>query len=378
MHKSLKIGLVCYPTFGGSGIVATELGKALAEKGHEIHFITYSKPVRMDWFTKNMYYHEVSVSDYPLFEYAPYELLLSSKLVDVAINQKLDILHVHYAIPHASAAFSAQQILKTRNIDLPFITTLHGTDITLLGKDKSFQPVIEFAINQSDAVTAVSESLKEDTYQFFDIKKNIEVIPNFIDPSLYRFAEDIELRAQFAEKDEVIITHISNFRKVKRVDDVIRIFEGVQQQLSAKLLMVGDGPELHQVKNLARELGISDKVFFLGKSKRIEQITSISDVFLLPSETESFGLVALEAMASGVAVVSSNVGGLPEVNKDGLTGFLNEVGDIEGMIASVLTILKDKDTLARFKTNALEHSQKFELNKIVPVYENLYLSLVKH
>ena len=378
MHKSLKIGLVCYPTFGGSGIVATELGKALAEKGHEIHFITYSKPVRMDWFTKNMYYHEVSVSDYPLFEYAPYELLLSSKLVDVAINQKLDILHVHYAIPHASAAFSAQQILKTRNIDLPFITTLHGTDITLLGKDKSFQPVIEFAINQSDAVTAVSESLKEDTYQFFDIKKNIEVIPNFIDPSLYRFAEDIELRAQFAEKDEVIITHISNFRKVKRVDDVIRIFEGVQQQLSAKLLMVGDGPELHQVKNLARELGISDKVFFLGKSKRIEQITSISDVFLLPSETESFGLVALEAMASGVAVVSSNVGGLAEVNKDGVTGFLNDVGDIEGMIASVLTILKDKDTLARFKTNALEHSQKFELNKIVPVYENLYLSLVKH
>ena len=378
MHKSLKIGLVCYPTFGGSGIVATELGKALAEKGHEIHFITYSKPVRMDWFTKNMYYHEVSVSDYPLFEYAPYELLLSSKLVDVAINQKLDILHVHYAIPHASAAFSAQQILKTRNIDLPFITTLHGTDITLLGKDKSFQPVIEFAINQSDAVTAVSESLKEDTYQFFDIKKDIEVIPNFIDPSLYRFAEDIELRAQFAEKDEVIITHISNFRKVKRVDDVIRIFEGVQQQLSSKLLMVGDGPELHQVKNLARELGISDKVFFLGKSKRIEQITSISDVFLLPSETESFGLVALEAMASGVAVVSSNVGGLPEVNKDGVTGFLNEVGDIEGMIASVLTILKDKDTLARFKTNALEHSQNFELNKIVPVYENLYLSLVKH
>lgn len=378
MYKSLKIGLVCYPTFGGSGIVATELGKALAEKGHEIHFITYSKPVRMDWFTKNMYYHEVSVSDYPLFEYAPYELLLSSKLVDVAINQKLDILHVHYAIPHASAAFYAQQILKTRNIDLPFITTLHGTDITLLGKDKSFQPVIEFAINQSDAVTAVSESLKEDTYQFFDIKMNIEVIPNFIDPTLYHFAEDIELRAQFAEKDEVIITHISNFRKVKRVDDVIRIFEGIQQQLSAKLLMVGDGPELHQVKNFAKELGIFDKVFFLGKSKRIEQITSISDVFLLPSETESFGLVALEAMASGVAVVSSNVGGLPEVNKDGVTGFLNEVGDIEGMIASVLTILKDKDTLARFKTNAIEHSQNFELNKIVPIYENLYLSLVKH
>jgi N-acetyl-alpha-D-glucosaminyl L-malate synthase BshA len=376
MHKSLKIGLVCYPTFGGSGIVATELGKALAEKGHEVHFITYSKPVRMDWFTKNMYYHEVSVSDYPLFEYTPYELLLSSRLVDVAINQQLDVLHVHYAIPHASAAYSAKQILKTKDIDLPFITTLHGTDITLLGKDKSFQPVIEFAINQSDAVTAVSESLKKDTYQFFDIKKNIEVIPNFIDPSLYRFAKDLELRSQFADEDDVVITHISNFRKVKRVDDVIRIFEGVQQQVSAKLLMVGDGPELHQVKNLARELGISDKVFFLGKSKRIEQITSISDVFLLPSETESFGLVALEAMASGVAVVSSNVGGLPEVNIDGVTGFLNEVGDIEGMIDSVLTILKDKDTLVRFKSNALEHSQHFELDKIVPVYEELYLSLV--
>ena len=377
MHKSLKIGLVCYPTFGGSGIVATELGKALAEKGHEVHFITYSKPVRMDWFTKNMYYHEVSVSDYPLFEYTPYELLLSSRLVDVAINQQLDVLHVHYAIPHASAAYSAKQILKTKDIDLPFITTLHGTDITLLGKDKSFQPVIEFAINQSDAVTAVSESLKKDTYQFFDIKKNIEVIPNFIDPSLYRFAKDLELRSQFADEDDVVITHISNFRKVKRVDDVIRIFEGVQQQVSAKLLMVGDGPELHQVKNLARELGISDKVFFLGKSKRIEQITSISDVFLLPSETESFGLVALEAMASGVAVVSSNVGGLPEVNIDGITGFLNEVGDIEGMIDSVLTILKDKDTLVRFKSNALEHSQHFELDKIVPVYEELYLSLVQ-
>ena len=377
IYKSLKIGLVCYPTFGGSGIVATELGKALAEKGHEVHFITYSKPVRMDWFTKNMYYHEVSVSDYPLFEYTPYELLLSSRLVDVAINQQLDVLHVHYAIPHASAAYSAKQILKTKEIDLPFITTLHGTDITLLGKDKSFQPVIEFAINQSDAVTAVSESLKKDTYQFFDIKKNIEVIPNFIDPSLYRFAKDLELRSQFADEDDVVITHISNFRKVKRVDDVIRIFEGVQQQVSAKLLMVGDGPELHQVKNLARELGISDKVFFLGKSKRIEQITSISDVFLLPSETESFGLVALEAMASGVAVVSSNVGGLPEVNIDGVTGFLNEVGDIEGMIDSVLTILKDKDTLVRFKSNALEHSQHFELDKIVPVYEELYLSLVQ-
>ena len=376
MNKTLKIGVVCYPTFGGSGIVATELGKAFAERGHEVHFITYSKPVRMDWFTKNMYYHEVSVSDYPLFEYAPYELLLSSKLVDVAINQKLDLLHVHYAIPHASAAYSAKQILKSRNIDLPFITTLHGTDITLLGKDKSYQPVIEFAINKSDAVTAVSESLKKDTYQFFDVKKEIKVIPNFIDPSLYRFAKDLELRSQFANDDDVVITHISNFRKVKRVDDVIRIFEGVQKQMSAVLLMVGDGPELHQVKHLSKELGIDHKVFFLGKSKRIEQITSISDVFLLPSETESFGLVALEAMASGVAVVSSNVGGLPEVNIDGVTGFLKDVGDVEGMTASVLEILKDEDNLSHFKANALKHAQNFELSKIVPLYERLYHSLL--
>jgi N-acetyl-alpha-D-glucosaminyl L-malate synthase BshA len=376
MKKVLKIGVVCYPTFGGSGIVATELGKALAERGHEVHFITYSKPVRMDLFTKNMYYHEVSVLDYPLFEYAPYELLLSSKLVDVAINQKLNILHVHYAIPHASAAFSAKQILKSRNIDLPFITTLHGTDITLLGKDKSYQPVIEFAINQSDAVTAVSESLKQDTYQFFDVEKDIQVIPNFIDPSLYRDENDMSLRAQFANSEDVMITHISNFRKVKRIADVVHIFYGIHQQLSAKLLMVGDGPELESAKTLVQQLGIEENVFFLGKSKRIEQITCISDLFLLPSEAESFGLVALEAMASGVAVVSSNVGGLPEVNIDGYTGFLKDVGDIEGMIESALEILKDKDTLAKFKSNALEHAQNFDLSKIVPLYEKLYFDLV--
>jgi L-malate glycosyltransferase len=376
MKKVLKIGVVCYPTFGGSGIVATELGKALAERGHEVHFITYSKPVRMDLFTKNMYYHEVSVLDYPLFEYAPYELLLSSKLVDVAINQKLNILHVHYAIPHASAAFSAKQILKSKNIDLPFITTLHGTDITLLGKDKSYQPVIEFAINQSDAVTAVSESLKQDTYQFFNVEKDIQVIPNFIDPSLYHDENDKNLRAQFANSEDVVITHISNFRKVKRIADVVHIFYGIQQQLSAKLLMVGDGPELESAKTLVQQLGIEENVFFLGKSKRIEQITCISDLFLLPSEAESFGLVALEAMASGVSVVSSNVGGLPEVNIDGYTGFLKDVGDIDGMTESALEILKDKDTLAKFKSNALEHAQKFDLSKIVPLYEKLYFDLV--
>ena len=376
MQKQLKIGVVCYPTFGGSGIVATELGKAFAERGHEVHFITYSKPVRMDMFTENMFYHEVSVSDYPLFEYAPYELLLSSKLVDVAISQQLDLLHVHYAIPHASAAYSAKQILKSRDIDLPFITTLHGTDITLLGKDKSYQPVIEFAINQSDAVTAVSESLKEDTYRFFNVDKNIKVIPNFVDFSLYKNGVDAKLRSSFASEEERIVTHISNFRKLKRVDDVIHIFEGIQQNISAKLLMVGEGPELEGVRALAKSKGLEDKIFFLGKSKRIEQITQISDLFLLPSETESFGLVALEAMASSVPVVSSNVGGLPEVNIEGKTGFLRPVGDVDSMTSAALTILKDKTSLNQFKKNALEHAKTFDLDTIVPLYEYLYRSLV--
>jgi len=376
MQKKLKIGVVCYPTFGGSGIVATELGKAFAERGHEVHFITYSKPVRMDMFTENMFYHKVSVADYPLFEYAPYELLLSSKLVDVAISQQLDLLHVHYAIPHASAAYSAKQILKSRDIDLPFITTLHGTDITLLGKDKSYQPVIEFAINQSDAVTAVSESLKDDTYRFFKVYKNIKVIPNFVDFSLYENGVDTKLRSSFAIEDERIITHISNFRKLKRVDDVIHIFEGIQQNISAKLLMVGEGPELEGVRALAKSKGLEDKIFFLGKSKRIEQITQISDLLLLPSETESFGLVALEAMASSVPVVSSNVGGLPEVNIEGKTGFLRPVGDIDSMISVALTILKDETSLNQFKKNALEHAKTFDLDTIVPLYEELYRSLI--
>ena len=376
MQMKLKIGVVCYPTFGGSGIVATELGKAFAERGHEVHFITYSKPVRMDMFTENMFYHKVSVADYPLFEYAPYELLLSSKLVDVAISQQLDLLHVHYAIPHASAAYSAKQILKSRDIDLPFITTLHGTDITLLGKDKSYQPVIEFAINQSDAVTAVSESLKDDTYRFFKVYKNIKVIPNFVDFSLYENGVDTKLRSSFAIEDERIITHISNFRKLKRVDDVVHIFEGIQQNISAKLLMVGEGPELEGVRALAKSKGLEDKIFFLGKSKRIEQITQISDLLLLPSETESFGLVALEAMVSSVPVVSSNVGGLPEVNIEGKTGFLRPVGDIDSMISVALTILKDETSLNQFKKNALEHAKTFDLDTIVPLYEELYRSLI--
>ena len=375
MLRPLKIGVVCYPTFGGSGIIATELGKGLADRGHEVHFITYSKPVRMDLFTENMFYHEVSVIDYPLFEYAPYELLLSSKMVDVAITQGLDLLHVHYAIPHASAAYSAQQILKTKNIHLPFITTLHGTDITLLGKDKSYQPVIEFAINQSNAVTAVSQSLKKDTYSFFNIKKDIEVIPNFIDFDLFQKHEYSYLRQNYAQDDEVILTHISNFRKVKRVVDVLYIFERVQQKKAAKLLLVGDGPEIQNLRKETQVLGLEQKVHFLGKSHRIEQITAISDILLLPSEAESFGLVALEAMGAGVAIISSNVGGLPEVNVEGKTGFLRPVGDIEAMAQAALMILKDKPTLERFKQNAIQHSKKFDIKYVLPLYEKLYRSL---
>ena len=376
MSRQLKLGIFCYPTYGGSGIVATELGKAFAERGYEVHFITYDKPVRMDLFTENMFYHKVSGLDYPLFQYAPYELLLSSKLVEVAQSQSLDLLHVHYAIPHASAAHSAQQILKTKGLHLPFITTLHGTDITLLGKDKSYRPVIEFAINQSDAVTAVSNSLKEETHRFFDITKDIQVIPNFIDPSIHNIDKDMAFRQQLAHDNERIITHISNFRPLKRVDDVIRIFDGIQRQLAAKLLLVGQGPEIARITHLTQSLGLEQKVHFLGKSKRIEQITSISDLFLLPSEKESFGLVALEAMASGVPVISSNVGGLPEVNKEGVTGFLRPVGDVEGMTAKAIDILKDESTLREFKQKAHAHSRGFELSKIIPQYEELYHSLL--
>lgn len=376
MKRSLNIGVVCYPTFGGSGIVATELGKAFADRGHQVHFITYDKPVRMDLFTENMFYHKVSVLDYPLFEYAPYELLLTSKLVEVALTQKLDLLHVHYAIPHASAAYSAKQILQSKQCYLPFITTLHGTDITLLGKDKSYRPVIEFAINQSDAVTAVSNSLKQETLRFFEVNRDIEVIPNFIDPCLYKQTNNLALRRQFANDDERLITHVSNFRKVKRVDDVVRIFNGIQKQHAAKLVLVGEGPQMDAIKTLITSLGLDQKVHFLGKSKRIEQITCISDLFLLPSEKESFGLVALEAMASGVPVISSDVGGLPEVNKEGHTGFLKKVGDVEGMIEKAMEILKNDASLTTFKENALLHSKQFELQKVIPLYDNLYSRLV--
>ena len=375
MNKHLKIGIVCYPTYGGSGVVATELGIALADKGHEVHFISYDQPFRLDLYSENIYFHQVNVPDYPLFEYAPYELNLTSKLVDVAIHEKLNILHVHYAIPHASAAVNAKQILATYGIHIPIVTTLHGTDITLLGKDKSFKPVIEYAINQSDAVTAVSQNLKEETLLNFKIKDEIKVIPNFIDMSLYKQECNQVLRDKFAKKEEAILVHISNFRKVKRVQDVVKIFEKVNKQVPSKLFMIGDGPERLKAEQLCRKLGIAKHVRFLGKLKVIEKFLCIADVFVLPSETESFGLVALEAMASKVAVISTNSGGLPEVNIDGETGYLSDVGDVNKMANDTIHLLKDADKLNQFKNNALAHAKTFDLPNILPQYEAVYQEL---
>ena len=375
MTKHLKIGIVCYPTYGGSGVVATELGIALADKGHEVHFISYDQPFRLDLYSENIYFHQVNVPDYPLFEYAPYELNLTSKLVDVALHEKLNILHVHYAIPHASAAVNAKQILATYGIHIPIVTTLHGTDITLLGKDKSFKPVIEYAINQSDAVTAVSQNLKEETLLNFKIKDEIKVIPNFIDMSLYKQEYNQVLRDKFAEKEEAILVHISNFRKVKRVQDVVKIFEKVNKQVPSKLFMIGDGPERLKAEQLCRKLGIAKHVRFLGKLKVIEKFLCIADVFVLPSKTESFGLVALEAMASKVAVISTNSGGLPEVNIDGETGYLSDVGDVKKMANDTIALLKDTEKLNQFKNNALAHAKTFDLPNILPQYEAVYQEL---
>lgn len=378
MKDKIKIGIVCYPTYGGSGVVATELGVALSKKNYEVHFISYDQPFRLDLFSEKIYYHEVSVPQYPLFEYTPYELNLTSKLVDVAINEGLDLLHVHYAIPHASAAISAKQILSTQDINLPIVTTLHGTDITLLGKDTSFKPVIEFAINMSDIVTVVSKDLKNETLAHFNIKKEINVISNFIDYSLYEQNQNLILRNSFASNNEAIITHISNFREVKRVEDVIKIFYQVNKRKKAQLLMIGDGPDRSKCENLARKLGIYKKIKFLGKLKVIEDLLAISDIFLLPSQTESFGLVALEAMASNTAVVSSNSGGLPEVNIDGVTGFLSDVGDINKMSNDICYLITNSNLLNSFKSNALKHAKKFDLNNILPKYEEVYNKLINN
>jgi len=376
VSNNLKIGIVCYPTYGGSGVVATELGIALANKGHEVHFISYSQPFRLDAFSENTFFHEVRVPDYPLFDYTPYELNLTSKLVDVVMHEKLDLLHVHYAIPHASAAISAKLILETKGINIPIVTTLHGTDITLLGKDNSFKPVIEYAINKSDAVTAVSNDLRKETYSHFNIDKDIKMIPNFIDSTLYNKKQKDSFRKKFAAADEKIITHISNFRKVKRVEDVLSVFNKVQKKVKVKLLLIGDGPERERMERMCRKLDLCEKIKFMGKVKAVESFLSISDLFLLPSQTESFGLVALEAMASHVAVISTNSGGLAEVNVEGVTGYLSDVGDVKQMSENAIKLLSDDDLLSQFKENAFVHSQKFNLPNILPLYENLYCSLL--
>jgi len=373
----MKIGIVCYPTFGGSGVVATELGKALAAKGNKVHFISYQQPFKLDLFSENIFYHEVKVTDYPLFDYPPYELVLTSKLVDVVKFGKLDILHVHYAIPHASAAYMAQHILQSEGINIPFITTLHGTDITLVGKDKSFEPVITFAINESNAVTAVSESLKQDTLNHFKVKRHIDVIPNFICLNEYENIGDVNsIRNTFAPNNEKILIHVSNFRKVKRVEDVVKIFDLVRKKIPAKLLLIGDGPERYRLEEFCRIRNTCHLVHFLGKLKDTERILSASDLFLLTSESESFGLAALEAMAARVPVISSNTGGIPEVNKHGFSGFLSNVGDIEDMAKNAMYILSDEEILNRFKANAYEQAKKFDILKILPYYESLYKELI--
>lgn len=368
----MKIGIVCYPTFGGSGVMATELGLALADKGHEIHFITYQQPVRLNVFRPNIYYHEVIVPKYPLFDFPPYETALASTLVNVINHHDLDLLHVHYAIPHASSAYFARQMLKKQGKDIPFITTLHGTDITLVGKDSTYGCVVTFSINESDAITAVSDNLRDETFKSFAIEKEIKVIPNFVDANRFHLTNKEHFKKMLAPGGERILAHVSNFRKVKRVEDVLAIFEKVHQQMPSKLLMIGDGPERQNAEDLCRKMGITDDVRFLGKQDQMEEILNIADLFLLPSQYESFGLAALEAMACGVPVISSNAGGLPEINVHGKTGFLAEVGDVENMAQQAIHILDNEERLQEFKDNALAHAANFSIDKIVPMYEAVY------
>ncbi len=368
----MKIGILCYPTFGGSGVVATELGKAFASKGHCVHFITYSQPVRLDHYVENVFYHEVSVADYPLFQYAPYETALTSKLVDVALFEKLDLVHVHYAIPHASVAYMARKIMESHGLKLPFITTLHGTDITLVGKNESYNPVVTFAINESDAVTSVSDSLKVDTYKNFKINKEIEVIPNFIDLNRFTKLRKDHFRIAIAPNNEKLIIHASNFRPVKRVSDVIQVFNKIVEKIPSKLLLIGDGPDRDRCEKESRESPAGEHIRFLGKMDVVEEILSVGDVFLLPSETESFGLAALEAMACQVPVISTNTGGLPELNVNGETGFMSDVGDIDDMAKNAIYILEDENRLLKFKQQALNHARKFDIWQILPQYEKIY------
>lgn len=374
----MRIGIVCYPTFGGSGVIATELGMALASKGHEVHFVTYNQPVRLDFISHDLHFHEVLIEEYPLFQYQPYELALSTKLVDVISKHNLEVLHVHYAIPHAYAAFMAKMMLKEKGIDIKVVTTLHGTDITLVGSHPTYKTAVEFSINNSDVVTSVSESLKQDTLRLFKITNEIKVVHNFIDTEKYdRESLNECQRIAVAKPEERILTHISNFRPVKRIEDVIKIFYNIQKVISAKLLMVGEGPEKRKAELLVKKLGISDSVIFFGNSHEIAQILCYTDVFLLPSKSESFGLSALEAMAAKTAIISTNTGGLPEVNVHGETGYLSNLGDVEDMAKNAVEILNDDITLLNFKTNAKKHTKKFSLENILPIYEDIYSSVLE-
>jgi len=369
----LNIAIVCYPTFGGSGVVATELGIALSKMGHNIHFVTYNQPVRLDRInTPNLFFHEVNVPDYPLFKYQPYELALSSRLVDVVKAHSIDVLHVHYAIPHAYAAYMAKKMLLDEDISIPIVTTLHGTDITLVGSHPFYRPAVTFSINHSDCVTAVSESLKQDTLRLFDIKTEIKVIPNFIDTKKFENKEKPCERSLLAPTDDKIITHISNFRPLKRINDVIDVFEQISTNVSSKLLMVGEGPEKSKAMAYVKSKGLNEKMMFLGNSNEIDKILCYSDLFLLPSEMESFGLVALEAMANGVPVISSNAGGLSEVNKHGFSGFLSDVGDVNSMAKNALELLLDEEKLNKFKKQAKKQAQLFNIDKVVTEYEDIY------
>ena len=373
----MNIGIVCYPTFGGSGVVATELGIALSKKGHKVHFITYKRPARLTPFQENVFYHEVSSYSYPLFEFKPYETALASKMVDVTLYENLDILHVHYAIPHAAVAFMAQQILISKGKYIPIVTTLHGTDITLVGNNPAFSPVVEFSINNSNGVTAVSNHLRKQTFSSFDIKNEIKVIYNFIDFDRFNKIDKSHFKKAIAPDGEKIISHTSNFRKVKRVEDLILAFEKIFKKIPSKLLLIGDGPERDNLENLCRKIGLCDHILFLGKQNAVEELLAVSDLFLLPSENESFGLAALEAMACGVPVISSNAGGLPELNVTGVTGFTTEIGDIQEMADKSIHILEDENIHATFKEAAYKHAQTFNIDNILPQYEEYYEEVIK-
>jgi N-acetyl-alpha-D-glucosaminyl L-malate synthase BshA len=373
----MKIGIVCYPTYGGSGVIATELGKGLAKRGHQVHFITYRQPARLLHFQENLFYHEVNAADYPLFEYPPYDTALTSKLVDIVKHEKLDLLHVHYAIPHATVAYLAKKILLTEGIYIPVITTLHGTDITLVGQNEAFKPVVKFGIEKSDGVTAVSHYLKKETQEVFETKKDIRVIHNFIDFDRFKPIDKNHFKKAIAPNGEKILVHVSNFRKVKRVEDVVRIFEKVYQEIPCKLIMVGDGPDRYNAEQLCRKIGLCHEVRFLGKQDAVEELLAIADLFLMPSGSESFGLAALEAMACEVPVISSNVGGLPEVNVQGVTGYMSDLGNVDEMAKYAIEILKDEATLNKFKANALAQAKQFDIDNIIHFYEDYYEEILE-